>query len=86
VTWRRTLQRIARPWNLPRRSQAAQHACAFAAAYAELRAVHCNVIQFHIMHRNRPSPLSLAAGAAERLMLAAGLTALLWAAVAWAVL
>jgi hypothetical protein len=38
------------------------------------------------MHGTRLSPLSLAAGAAERLMLAAGLAALLWAAVAWAVL
>jgi hypothetical protein len=48
-----------------------------------------NVIQFHIMHRPRlsplsPGPLSLAAGTPERLALAAVLAVALWAAVAWA--
>jgi hypothetical protein len=33
-----------------------------------------------------PDPLALSAGAAPRLLLAAGVLALLWAAVAWALL
>ncbi|WP_275426696.1 hypothetical protein [Elioraea rosea] len=36
-------------------------------------------------HHQRPSPLSLAAGVPERLLLAGLLAALLWAGVAWAV-
>jgi hypothetical protein len=50
---------------------------------AELPAACRNVIVFHIMRRSL-SPLSLAAGAAERFVLAIGLSGLLWAAVAWA--
>jgi hypothetical protein len=54
------------------------------AGRAKLQSPRCNVIQFHMVNRSRPSPLSLAAGAAERLVLAAGLATLLWLAVAWA--
>jgi hypothetical protein len=38
------------------------------------------------MQAPRISPLSLAAGATERLAIAGGLVVVLWAAVAWAVL
>jgi hypothetical protein len=44
----------------------------------------CNVITVAMPFPRLSDPLALSAGAAPRLLLAAGVLALLWAAVAWA--